>query len=181
MYSATMRKLAKSFSFWLPVGNLVLAVGLVVIPALLLFTRFKRAANGSDTIFIQTAEFQLRLRSNEFLSEAFVAATFSAKKLITILDAPGAFGEALMSILSEHTGNWFPGALALAAWQSVTYPLFSVPAWLYTGRGLDAFIRAVPIKTVDMVMSSVLTTLAITISCGLRFGLSPSERTYNVS
>lgn len=176
-----MRNLVKSFSFWLPLGTLLLAAGVVILPALLFFFRLKHGANGADTISLQAGEFQFRLRSNEFLSESFIRATYSAKKLITILDAPGIFGELLVSILAEYTGNWYPGPLTLTAWQSVTYPFFAIPAWVYVGRGLDALLRGLPVGTVSMVVSSVLTALAITISCGLRFGFSPSERNDNVS
>ena len=153
----------------------------MLFTTLSVFIHLRHAANGADTVFIQAGEFGLRLRSNEFLSEAFRVATFSANKLTTVLDAPGIFGDALISLVSERTGNWFPGRLGLAAWQAVTYPFFSIPAWLYVGQALDTLMEGARIRTFSMVISSVLTTLAITISCGLRFGLSASERSENIT
>ena len=176
-----MRKSVKSFSFWLPVGNVVLPGGLLLFTTLLVFSHLRHAANGADALFIQAGEFRLRVRSNEFLLEAFRAATFSANKLIILLDAPGVFGDALISLVSERSGNWYPGRLGLTAWQAVTYPFFSIPAWLYVGQGLDTLMEGARIRTFSTVISSVLMTLAITISCGLRFGISASERSESIT
>lgn len=156
-------------------------MGLLLFTTLLVFSHLRHAANGADAVFIQVGEFQLRVRSNEFLSEAFRVATFSASKLVTLLDAPGIFGDAFISLISERTGNWYPGRIELTAWQAVTYPFFSIPAWLYIGRGLDNLREGARIRTFSMVISSVLTILAITISCGLRFGLSASERSEKIT
>jgi hypothetical protein len=77
-----MKKYLRSYSVVLPIAELLLAAGLILVPALVFFFRLKHAAHGSGHVLIHTGQFQTRVPSEGFFSFAFFRATAAAAKSI---------------------------------------------------------------------------------------------------
>ena len=167
-----MRKLPKSFAFWFPVANLILATGLLIVPALTFYFRIKHAAHGAATVYLRAGEFTLQLRSSEFLSQGFMSSGYVARRWVLPLNAPGIVGQLLVSFFSEYTGNFYRATLFWPFWDSVIYVIFAIPAWRFVGRGVDQLRKGLPVGRANLVMSVFLIVLSATISVGLWIGLS---------
>ena len=167
-----MRKLPRSFAFWLPIANLILATALLVIPALTFYFRVKHAAHGADTVYLRAGEFTLRLRSSEFLSQGFMSSGYLARHWVLPLNAPGIVGQLVVSVLSEYTGRLYRTTLFWPFWDSVIYAIFAVPAWGFIGRGVDQLREGLLVGRANLVMSLFLIVLSATVSVGLWIGSS---------
>jgi hypothetical protein len=183
-----MKKYLRSFSVVLPIAEVLLAAGLILVPALVFFLRLKQAAHGSGHVLIHTGEFQTLVPSEGFLSFAFLRATAAAAKSLTVLNTPASLVEHIVLLLRPPSnGTWYSASGCYPAWlglwpgRSLTYPIYALPAWFYVGRGLDGLLAHERVGTANMVLSVVLAGVAIAICGGLRFGLSPWERRDQVS
>jgi hypothetical protein len=174
-----MKKYLRSFSVVLPIGELLLAAGLILVLALVFFLRLKQAASGSGHV----GEFQAIIPSEGLLSFAFLRAAAAAVKTITVLNAPANLVELIVSWLRQpltgtwvSTSGWYPAWLGLWPGRSLTYPIYALPAWFYVGLGVDSLLGRRRVGTANMVLSVVLAGVTIVVCCLLKLGLSPMER-----
>jgi hypothetical protein len=175
VYAAGVKKTVFRFSLLLPVLNLIFAGGLVLIPTLLFYFRLKGASHGLPVVTFQFGEFQVAIPSNHFLSFSFQRATSSSERLITVLNAPAAFLNPIFVWIGHGGGFWYPNSVGPAVWRWLSFPILAIPAWMYTGRGIDDFLHYKRVGVPRLISSLSLTTLALFIFGVLRFGLLPAE------
>jgi len=173
-----MKKYLRSFSVVLPIGELLLSAGLILVLALVFFLRLKQAASGSGHV----GAFPAIVPSEGLLSFAFLRASAAAAKSITVLNAPANLVELIVSSLRPpltgtwYSTGWYPAWLGLWPGRSLTYPIYALPAWFYVGRGVDSLLGRRRVGTANMVLSVTPAGVTIAICCLLRFGLAPMER-----
>jgi hypothetical protein len=148
----------------------------VIVPTLLFFFRLKHVANGSSGVIVTFGDFQTLVPPNRFLAFSLDGVGLSAEKSITILCAPAKFVEVAVSLILFRTARWYPTSLLPGLWRSLIYPIYALPAWIYAGRGIDAILRRTEVRRSNMVASLILALSSLVLCCGLRFGLSPTDR-----
>jgi hypothetical protein len=103
-------------------------------------------------------------------------AALRAEAVITILNAPALFIDALLSIFIPRLSDWMSASLLLT-WtrHSILYPLYAVIAWVYVGRAFDSLLHRREVRTVNAVLSLILALLVFGSAILLLFGLSTGE------
>jgi len=171
-----MKKSLKSFTLLLPVISLLIAIGIIVVPALHFYYRLKPLAHGSEPITLRAGEFQMEIQPKELLPFSFQRATWWAEKPITILDVPGLFVGLPISWLLSLT-NWNPElALFPLQWRPILFPVYALPAWLYVGCGIDGLLGRRRVGRINMIFSIVIATAFALMCGGLECGISAAER-----
>jgi hypothetical protein len=161
----------RSFTFLLPLSALLISILLPLIRMGWAFFALKHAAHGSNMVVIGTTANGLVVPSHDFLRFSFMAASLRSEELITILNFPAHFVDLLISYLIARKPFWRPGLLGTAGWLCLTYPFFALPAWVYVGFGVDAFLQRKSVCAPNMIVSLILTLIFGAIAAVLYFGL----------
>ena len=160
----------------LPMIELLFTAMIVLLPALLSFSRMKQMAHGSGSVFVASGEFVMTIPADRFLSVAFDRAGWWAEKPVTILNAPAKFVETLVSLIVARTVYWWPPLLLQSTWHVLVYPIYALPAWIYVGLGIDAMIGRHRLHRWNVILSVVLALTFALLFCELRFGMPAADR-----
>jgi hypothetical protein len=164
-----------SFCVVVPVLGLLLSATLVVVPAYRLYLHLKQAERGAG-ITLRTGLWQIDVPADRVLGFAISSTAMREQGPITLLNAPGHALHLLVSLAVGRRPNWYPYALGPSVWRVLSFPVYALPAWFFLGRGLDAWFANEPLRRVDLVISLTLVGIFLTLSVGLKFGLSDAER-----
>ena len=173
-----MEKLRLRFalSLWLPLFAVLLSAAIVLVPATRIYLQWKAAIGSGDRLMLTMGAFQMMIPRESMLRSAVEMNAMREQGTISLLNAPGYVLGALASQLVVHHARGFPDSLGPFLWRALSVPLFAIPAWFFTGRGIDGLLMRQRMRMFDLVMSAILVLLSLVISVGLRFGLSASER-----
>jgi hypothetical protein len=172
----TVKKRLTSFTLLLPIMEMGFSAVLVAVPALLLFSRLRHAAGGSQSAALAVGQFQVVVPSHEFLIFSVEMACLSAEKWITVVNAPAKFIESVLSLMLFQTTNWTPTSILTFCWHDLIYPIYAIPAWIYVGRVVDALLKRDQVRRGNAIASLVLAILSGLLFSLIRFGLSSSDR-----
>lgn len=125
---------------------------------------------------LQFGEFTQPVPKERFLAYGFERAAFSAQGFVAALKVPAAVVAAALSWLVAQKPRWAPAGLMPWQWLVLTYPLYSLPAWIFVGWALDACIHRRPIPAVVGWTSAVLPCAFALFAIALRFGMTEAER-----
>ena len=92
------------------------------------------------------------------------------------VNIPGTVGDILISLPTTWPETWHPANLSFNAWRIVSWPLFCLPFWWFAGRGFDALLGWRRPRWWTLLIGTLLCAGFLFLLCGLRFGLSASER-----
>lgn len=119
---------------------------------------------------------QFVVPTDHLLSLSMEMSAVRQQGAITLLNAPGQVLYLLIAISVGHSTHWYPASIGPALWRAFIFPFCAFPAWFFLGRALDGWFAGAPLRRADLVVGVILFTLFLTLSAGLRFGLSPEER-----
>lgn len=165
-----------SFAWLLPILAILVSAGLVATSYVRAYTRMSGMVRGAQTVLIRSGEFEMAAPRGRVPWLALYAAGLMERGPITLMNAPAYWIQYPVSLVIGHKPNWYPASLGSAAWRVLSFPFFAIPAWMFVGRGIDAFFKHRRISWVEMLISLICALLFVAISAGLRFGLSESER-----
>jgi hypothetical protein len=94
------------------------------------------------------------------------------ERMLAVLHAPGM----LIFPPVYHLISKIDSRAELLMLRGMWYPLCALPAWWFVGRGIDGALKKTRMRRIDLIVSTVLLLISLTISAGLRFGLSTQER-----
>jgi hypothetical protein len=117
-----------SFTYLLPLLELLFGAATVLVPALLFFLRLRQMAHGAGGVSLSVGEFAMKIPSDRFLPVAFDRAGWWAERPVTILNAPAKFVEVVVSLLVAHKANWYPASILSSTWHALIYPVYAQPA-----------------------------------------------------
>ena len=171
-----MKKYCCSFAVLFPVVEVVGSAGLFLVYALRIFLHLKAAAHGTNTVSFGGEGLKMTLASKDFLSTAFMFASWPAERFIVMVNAPAKYVDILVSLVIAQTGRWEPGWVSAPTWRCLTYPIYAVPAWFCVGRGVDSLLQRGHVRTFLMVVSAVFGVISASLFGVIRFGLSAADR-----
>jgi hypothetical protein len=140
-----MRKKWLRWAWILPVGEVMLAFVVAGIPALHVLRKgwahpiqSSRAVDGRLTMLIppELARIWLADETRKRFPDRFEA--------ISYLNLPAVLVEILISLPTTWPDSWSPHwawALGLDGFRAVSWPLWALPFWFFSGRGMDSFFR----------------------------------------
>jgi hypothetical protein len=163
-----------SFSFLLPLVELVIWVVLVLAPTTLIYVGLDKSPH-SEVISTEMGIFTLS--SQEVRRIALESATMKMSHVITALNTPGVFIEMLTSFPISWPMTFHPAKLPLDVWRSITLPFFCLPAWWFVGRGFDSLLGRQTMRWAVSLSGTLLFIVFIVLFFGLRFGVPASDRT----
>jgi hypothetical protein len=159
-----------SFSFLLPLLDMIVWVLLVALPASLVFLNLEQMAQGSNVANIHIGDFSVSIPRNQFVSHALWEATTQSSHAIVVANVPGFFGDSLVSLM-----RWRHTSMTLDSWRAVSFPLFCLPAWWLVGLGIDVLLKWRHLHWATFLTGTVLFVLFSVLFVGFRFALSPSD------
>lgn len=107
---------------------------------------------------------------------AFQGPALNASHFIAALNMPAYFIEFVVSLPISWPSSWHPEGMIPDVWRALSFPFFALPAWWFAGRGIDAFLLRQRPARVTTVIAALFSILSVVLLCGLRFGLTASER-----
>lgn len=180
-----------SFSLLLPA--LELAAWLLLVPTQvgLLFWRLHHPASVPvseefqtdkmysvlPNILLITPQKQGHASKHPFWDTALWLGTTRYSQLVTEINMPGVFVEALVSMPTSWPQSWHPEGMMLESWRAIILPFFCLPFWWFAGRGVDGVLGWRRLHWATMLLGSVLFAAFVVLLVGLRFGLPASDRT----
>src|SRR5260370_21899099 len=115
------------------------AILIVVIPATFIFLNLRSGIGNSHRVSIDVGNFGIMTLPREnILSFAISSATFRASHTIAAMNMPGFVGDILISLPTTWPTTWIPRRFTLDTWRCISFPIFSLPAWWFVGRGVEA-------------------------------------------
>ena len=171
-----MRTLSIRFSFLLPLIELAIWLVIVIVPATLTYLNLRAHTRPGDQVVMRTKRGNFTVPYEAAKRLAFEGPALKASHKITALNMPGFFGEILVSLPTSWPSSWHPEEMILDVWRAIIFPFFALPAWWLVGRGIDSLFYKRKPHNVSTVIGTLLFIGFIVLFCGLRFGLSPTER-----
>lgn len=149
---------------------------IVVIPGLLCFARLKQMAHGSGSVSLGSGEVVFTIPSDRFFEVAFDRVGW-AEKALMILNTPAKFVDTFISWILVRIGipPW-PQSLGQSTWHVLIYPFYALPAWIYIGFAIDAFMGLRPIRKWNMILSLLLVLTCASLFCKYQLGTPTAER-----
>jgi hypothetical protein len=132
-----------------------------VLPGIVLAAPSSPQSSSEHRLFVASVEF----------------GTVRYSRLVTAINLPGVFVEALISLPISWPDSWHPEGLTLDSWRAIILPFFCLPFWWFVGRGTDALLGRRRLHWVTLLLGSILCSCFIVMILGLRFGLPASDRT----
>ncbi len=102
--------------------------------------------------------------------------TFPKGDLITAINVPGVFVEALVSLPTTWPDSWHPATLSKQDWRAVVLPLYCLPFWWFVGMGVDTALGRRRLRWGWLLLGTISFLLMATLLIGLRFGMTEAER-----
>jgi hypothetical protein len=102
--------------------------------------------------------------------------TFPRANLVTAINVPGVFVEALVSLPSAWPDTLHPAALSPDSWRAIVMPFYCLPFWWFVGVGLDTVQESRRLSWGWLLLGTVFFLATATLLLGLRFGMSEAER-----
>jgi hypothetical protein len=155
------------FAVWFPILDLAIWVSFFAMPAATTFLNLALASRGSGTVHIGNGSFSVDIPQRKFLSFALESASFRNSHIITTLNTPGLFGEALVSLPTTWPSSFRPTGMLLDEWRCLSLPFFCLPAWWLVGTGFDGWIEERRIHWSLALLGLILAILFIVLLIGL--------------
>jgi hypothetical protein len=160
------------FSFLLPLGELLIWLILVPVPATLLYLSLQSQFHSADQVVFGS----MRMSYTEARRIACQGPALRASHFIAALNTPAFLIEFLISIPISWPSSWHPEGMTPDVWRALSFPFFALPAWWFAGRSIDACLLRQRPNWAITVIAILFSTLFVILFCGLRFGLSTPER-----
>jgi hypothetical protein len=141
MYAASMRLNRLSFALLLPA--LELAVWLVLVPTqtALIYWHLHQLNSPASAFITIAPGAAVTIKGPEsghpLFDLALQFSTFSKADLVTAINVPGVFVEALASLPTTWPDSWHPATLSTQEWRPVVLPFYCLPFWWFVGMGID--------------------------------------------
>jgi hypothetical protein len=165
-----------SFSLLLPILELTLWLVLVPTQAAFNYLHLRQTAHGAASLRLEFGELTLDLQRRKFLPFAFESAAMRESEIISSINIPGVFIDALVSRLFGGAIHRNPFEWTWEAWRAISYPFFCLPAWWFAGLGLDALLGWRRPRWWTLLIGTLLCAGSLILLLGLRFVLSAQER-----
>ena len=166
-----------SFSVLLPVAEITIWLALVPIQTGIIYYRFHQAAQGSQAVRIHTEHIDWTVPKDKWFSSAITAVATRNSETIVAINLPGLIVEILISIPTSWPSTWQPAGILLPVWRSLIFPIYSLPAWWFVGRGLDGLLGRRRVFRIMLITGSIAVLLLLIFLFGFFFSASQSERT----
>jgi hypothetical protein len=171
-----MKRWPISFAIILPLTELFVAALILAVPAALVYLNLENIAHGTGVAHIEFGQFSQTIPRENFVSYATQTSSFESSGVLSALNMPGFFGELLVSLPTTWPESWHPSGISLMSWRAVVFPIFSVPAWLLVGCGIDTLLGWRKLHWSVLLLGTLLCLLFAILFAGLEFGVSASER-----
>jgi len=135
-----MKRWPITFAIILPLAEIFLAALILAVPALLVFLNLENLAHGTGVAHLQFGQFSQTIPREDFVSFATQTSSFESSHLLTALNMPGFLGELIVDLPTAWPESWRPAGVSLESWRALIWPVFSLPAWLLVGYGVDALL-----------------------------------------
>jgi hypothetical protein len=165
-----------SFAILLPIIVVIVCFLSVAVPAARIDGILRQRAGAATSVRIRFGEFTLVVPKDRFLAYGFERAAYSAQGFVTTVNVPAAFVASAVSLLVAKRPRWAPPGMMPWQWLVLTYPLYSVPAWIFVGWALDTCIHRRQMRAAIAWASTLLSCASGSLAIGLRFGMTESER-----
>jgi hypothetical protein len=175
-YAAGLKSKRLPLSALVPLAALAAWSSLVPVEVGLTMYRLHRAAKGSDTVQIHAGKFETTIQRRNWLPFALERVSYRYEHTIQAANVPGIVIETLISLPLSWPALWHPNGLTVAAWRTLSYPFFCLPAWWFLGRGLEGLVGRRPLHLAMFVSSLVLSLVCVVLLLGLGFGVSAADR-----
>ncbi len=136
-----------------------------------------QAARGSDSVRIQTGQFQMIIPRQRWLAFAMDRTGLRYDHAVAAANLPATTVEALISLPLSWPYLWHPNGLTMPAWRTFSYPFFCLPAWWFAGIGLEVLTRPRRLHWMVFAGSVGLSFICLVLLIGLRFGVSSTDQT----
>lgn len=166
----------RSFAASLPVIVVTVCFLHVAIPAVRTHRMLMQRAGAATSVRLQFGEFTQFIPKERFLAYGFERAAYCAQGLIVTLNVPAAFVASAVSWLVAKRPRWAPAGVMPWQWLALTYPLYSLPAWIFVGWALDSCVHRRRMPAAMGWTSAVLSCAFALLAIGLRFGTTEPER-----
>ena len=171
-----MRRLPLPFAFLLPCVGLIVSITILAVPTTLFYFSLQQLAHGGSVAYLHLGQFGAQIRSEHFLSFAFMSTALRFGHIVDALNIPGVLGEGLMSAIKSRPHNFVPSGMTLESWRAISLPVFCLPAWWLVGRGLDALTGRRRAHWALCLIGTLLGLGFSVLALGLRFGVEAADR-----
>lgn len=164
------------FATLLPLFALVLWVVLVPTPTAFAYFRLLQLSHGAAAVRLAVGNFTVILPRHRFLIFSVEGVGLREWPVIESVYIPGMLGEILTSLPISWPESWIPAGLTFHAWRALSWPFFSLPAWWFAGRGLDALLGWRRLRWGTLLTGTLLSAAFLLLLVGMCFCLSASDR-----
>jgi hypothetical protein len=165
-----------SFSVLLPLIALTLWTVLVPTQTAYVYFRLLQLTHGSPRVELDSGNISFSVPRDHLLSFSLEGIAQREHSFIEAVYIPGNVGDILISLPTTWPTTWCPAHLTFDEWRCLSWPIFCLPAWWFAGRGLDALLGWRRPRWWTLLIGTLLCAGFLFLLCGLRFGLSASDR-----
>jgi len=171
-----MKRWPITFAIILPLAEIFVAAVILAVPALVVFLKLVSLAHGTGVAHMQFGQFSRTIPREDFVSFAAQTSSFGSSHLLTALNMPGFLGELLVDLPTAWPESWRPAGVSLESWRALIWPVFSLPAWLLVGYGVDALLGWRKLHWSVLLTGTLLCVISVVLLAGLTIMYFTSER-----
>ena len=155
-----------SFAIFLPFVDFLIWAALALTPAALLFIQSQDTSIGPKGGV--SVDYSFDVHRDDMYTIPLTEKKVSRSHTIGTVALPATIVETVISSPSILASSWHAADFYVDSFRSLTYPIYSLPAWWFVGTGLDGLFRKRKIGLPSRLAGTALTIVLITIVIGLR-------------
>jgi len=164
-----MQRSSPSYAFLMPCFALAVSLTAIAVPATLGYLNLQRMAHGEAIAYLNAGEFNAQIPRNRFLYFAIIFGGARFSHFVSALNMPGCLG---MPLLSAFRHLPF---LPFEFRRTITFPVFSFPAWWLVGSGLDSWMSRRRIHWGLCLTGTLLCIACCVLAVGFRLEIDPAD------